>query len=110
MTSLIFLANGLPLPATLRHPEPEEVRALRLRGFWEIRTIGALLALAKDVGAADEPALMALGECIQRNEARWAAETASNGSGHRPLWPRVRARIGRGLRQWGLLAPRTGRA
>jgi hypothetical protein len=110
MTSLIFLANGLPLPGTLRHPEPEEVRALRLRGIWEIRAIGALLALATDVGAGDEPALIALRECVQRNEARWAAETAVNGSGRRPLWPRARARIGRGLRQWGLLAPRSGRA
>ena len=100
MTALTFLANGLPLPSTLRRPDQEEVRRLPLRGRWEVRAIGNLLARARDVGAADQPALLALSDCIRLNEARWAG-APSDGLGRRRFWPRVRGRLARELRQWG---------
>ena len=106
MTSLIFLANGLPLPSTLRPPDPEQVHRLLLRGRWEVRSIDNLLARARDVGVVDQPALLALPECVRRNEARWSAATVRQEPGRRPLWRRVRGRLARELRQWG---QRTGR-
>jgi len=100
MTSLIFLANGLPLPSTLRRPDPEEVRRLPLRGRWEVRIINSLLGLAREAGALSDPALLALPDCIRANEAGWAAATASSASRRRPFWTRVRGRLARELRQW----------
>jgi hypothetical protein len=99
MTSLMFLANGLPLPSTLRHPDPEQVRRLPLRGRWEARAIHRLVARARDAGVADQPWCLALPECLRWNEERW---TASPGEWPpwRPLWPRLRRRLARGLRQW----------
>jgi hypothetical protein len=99
MTSLMFLANGLPLPSTLRRPDPEQVRRLRLRGRWEVRSIDSLLGLAREAGVLNEPALLALPDCIRANEAGWTAATASNAAGRRPFWTRVRGRLARELRQ-----------
>jgi hypothetical protein len=99
LTSLLFLANGLPLPSTLRRPAPERVRRLPLHAAWEVRTIHGLLERASAVRVADQPWFLALPECLRWNEQRWANPPAEEPP-RRPLWPRVRRRLARELRRW----------
>jgi hypothetical protein len=97
-TSLAFLANGLPLPATLPLPGPERVSRLPLRAAWEARQIRELLARASAAGVANRPEILALSECLRWNEARW---TASETPEERiPRWRRVWSRLAHALRQW----------
>jgi hypothetical protein len=99
LTGLLFLANDLPLPATLCRPAPERVRRLPLRAAWEVRVIHRLLERARATGVADQPWCLALPECLRWNEER-GANLASEARLRKPLWPRVRRRLARVRRRW----------
>jgi hypothetical protein len=98
LSALAFLANGLPLPSTLRRPTRGRLRRLPLRAAWEVRVIQNVLERARSAGVAGQPWCAALRDGIRWNEGRWAS---SDGDDPLPItgWRQTMARLARAPRR-----------
>ncbi len=90
LTALAFMANGLPVPSSLPHPSPRQIRRLPLGAAWEVRAIQKLLHRARALEIGDQRWCAALRQRVEWTEPRWA-----NPDGYKhPLWRRVLWRLG----------------
>jgi hypothetical protein len=101
MTALAFLANGLPLPSTLRRPAPRLLRRLPLEAAWELRSFDKFFARAKAAGVANQSWYAALEECVRWNQARWANPDHDEPPPPLSLWRRARRKLSRILGRSG---------